>query len=97
MRARDANSFFVAIRVSNEHFAVLDDRQFHLTDLIALRQIRIKVVLASKHRTTRNGRVDGEPKHRGHSHHLFVQDWQNTRVAKVNQASLRIWFGSISR
>ena len=74
---------------------MLDDRQFKLADLVTLGQIRVKVVLARKHRAWRDRRVHGEAKHCRHVHDFLIEHRQNTRVTEVDQAGLRIGFGSV--
>ena len=70
--------------------ALLHDRLFVLADLIALRQIRIEVVLAREHRTLRYGGADGETELGRHSHGLPIQHRQHTGIAQVHQVCLRI-------
>jgi len=96
MRARDADAFFVAAGISDNHLAVLNDRQLQLTDLIALRQIRIEVVLAGEHRTTCHGSIDRQPEQRRHAHNFLVQHRQYTRVAKIYKVCLRVGLSTVS-
>ena len=44
MCTRDANSFVLALIVLDHEFALVNDRQLILTDLIALGQVGIKII-----------------------------------------------------
>ena len=61
MRASNTDALFVAVCVGDEQLAVLNDGQLVLADLVALRQIRVEVVLARKHRSRRDCRIYREP------------------------------------
>ena len=51
MCTRDANSFVLAPIVLDHELAVVNDRQLILTDLIALGQVGIKIILPGKDTT----------------------------------------------
>ena len=46
----DADAHRLAVRHVDDDFALAHDRRFVLADLVALRQIRIKIVFAVEHR-----------------------------------------------
>ena len=69
---------------------MLDDGQFVLRNLVALRQIGVKVVFARKDGTRRDRGVDSQPEHRRHADDFLIQDGQYTRVTEVNQARLGV-------
>ena len=62
----------VAFELDRER-AAADDGICELADLIALRQIRIEVVLPIENRVGVNLGADGEAERDGHAHDLFVQ------------------------
>jgi hypothetical protein len=97
VRAGDADALLVALVVSNEEFAVLDDRQLVLADLVALRQIRVEIVLAGENRSRCHRRVDGEPELAGHAHDFLVEHRQHARIAEVDQAGLGVRLRAVGR
>ncbi len=97
VRPGNADTLLIAVRIADEQFAVLDDRQLILADLVALGQVRIEVVLAGEYRTRRDRRVNGESELRGHAHNFGVQNRQDAGIAEVDQAGLGIWICAISR
>ena len=72
MRASDADTLVVAVGILNIQFAVLDDRQFVLADLVTLGQVRIEVILARKHRALSNSSVYGQTELAGHAYDFLV-------------------------
>ncbi len=83
VRPRDADALLVALVVRNEQLAVLDDRQLVLADLVALRQVRVEVVLAAELA--------------GHAHDFLVEHRQDARVAEIDQAGLGVRLGAVGR
>ena len=79
MRARQLDGFFDAVDM-NRYRAARDHRQLELRDLVALGQIRIKVILARKYRAARNvvrlAAIHCQPKLNGALHGLRVQHRQ---------------------
>ena len=70
--------------------AVLDDRLLVLADLVALRQVRIEVILAREDRAARHAGADGEPEHDCHAHGFAVQHRQHAGVAEVHEVRLDV-------
>jgi hypothetical protein len=94
---RYADAFFIAVFIANHQLAVFHDRQFVLADLVTLRQVRIEIVFPRENGAVCDGRINGQPELRRHAHDLAVQYRQHTRVAEIDQASLGIGVGSVSR
>ena len=65
-------------------------RQVHLADLVAFRQVRIKVVFAGKYRFLRDFGADRQAETDGALDGLPVQHRQNTRQGKVDRTGLRV-------
>jgi hypothetical protein len=97
VRAGYSDALLVTLSVRNEEFAVLDDGQLVLAYLVALRQVRIEVVLAGENRSRRNGRVDRQAELAGHAHDFLVEHRQHARVAEIDQASLGVRLGAVGR
>ena len=97
VRPRDADTLLVALVVGNEEFAVFDDGQLVLANLVALRQVRVEVVLACENRSWRNRRVDRQAKLAGHAHDLPVEHRQDPRVAEIDEAGLGVRLGTVGR
>ena len=95
VRASNADAFLGAFLVGDEKFAMLDDRQFVLADLVSLRQVGIEVVLAREHRTRRERRIDRQPEFAGHAHDLFVQHRQHAGKTQVDDAGLGVGVGPV--
>src|SRR5579883_3005164 len=90
MHARHANPFLLARRQHNIQIPVLRQRLIVLRDLIALRQVRIKVVLTRKSRKRidpamqRNSRADRE------FHRLPAEHRQCARQPQTHRTHIRI-------
>src|SRR5690606_28246648 len=97
MRARNADRLARAVLEHDLEPPLLDDGLLVLADLIALRQIRIKIVLACEYRTPRNGCVDCETEFHRHSDSLSIQNRQYPRVAEIDEVRLRIRRRAVSR
>jgi hypothetical protein len=89
VRPRQADGLLPA-RGRDRHGAALHDRDLVLADLVALRQVRIEVVLARKHRAPLDHRADGEPEAHRQLHCSGVRHGEHTRQREVNCAGLRI-------
>ena len=61
MQPLDADHDPLAAQEIDDHFAFADDRTLVLTDLIALRQVRIEIVLPVEHRSEIDLRLQPEP------------------------------------
>ena len=66
--------------------SVTDDGQFVLADLVALRQIGVKIIFSRKHGPLRNACIDGEAEFDRHTNHFLVGDRQYAWQAQVNGA-----------
>ena len=77
--------------------AAVHDRQLVLADLIALRQIRVEVVLAREHGAPRDLAVRREAELDGHRDGFGVQHGQHARVAQVDEARLTVRRRAVSR
>src|SRR3569833_1301421 len=95
MRASHADPFVGAIIENDVDRAAGDDGELVLTDLVALREIRIKVVLAGKYRLRRDAGADGEPELHGHAYRSAIQHRQHTRVAEIDEVGLLIRRGTV--
>ena len=76
------------------HLAALHHRNFKLTDLVALGQVRIKIVLARKNAARRNVRPDGQTELDGALHRPLVHHRQRARQCQIDGAGLRIGLGA---
>jgi len=90
VRARDADALERTVIENDVDRPFGDDRQLVLTDLVALRQVRVEVILAREHGTARDARVDREPELHRHPHRLGVQHRQHARIAEVDEIRLRV-------
>ena len=73
MRPRHADGERPTVLRRDFQVSVVDDRPLELADLIALREVRIKVILAREYRSARNSRIDGEAEDDGHAYDFGVQ------------------------
>ena len=99
MQALDADAdlfkFAVLVRPDfDDDFALADDRLIVLGNLVALRQIGIKVVLAGKDRAMVDRRLQPEPG----AHRLFdtflVDHRQHARHGRIDQADMVVRFAA---
>ena len=91
VRARDADGLDGAVLEHDVERAARDDRLLVLADLVALRQVRIEVVLAREDRARARSRAPiAEPELDRHAHRLGVQHRQHARVGQIDQARLRV-------
>jgi hypothetical protein len=85
--ARDAG------RHVHQHLALADDRVFELADLVALRQVRVEVVLAVEDRA----QVDLGLQPQAGAHRLldteFVDHRQHSRHRRIYQRDIRVRLG----
>ncbi len=96
MRAGYADSEGFTVLLRDLDVSVVDDGQLILADLIALGQVRIKVVLAGKNRAPRDLRIDGESERDGHAHRLGVEHRQDPRKTQIHRARLGVRRRSVS-
>ena len=92
MCARDADRFDRPIVQQNIQRARCHDRQFVLTDLIALWQVGIKIILAREHL-----RPGGQTEFHCHTHGLSIEDREYAGIAKINEISLAVRRRAVGR
>ena len=97
VRARDADDLARPVLEQDLDRAVLDDGLLVLADLVALRQVRVEVVLAREDRSPRDRRADRKPELDGHAHGLAIQHGKHARIAEVHQVGLRVRRAAIGR
>src|SRR5215216_8161173 len=64
-----------------------------LRDLVALRQVRIKIIFAGENAFGVNLTSKREPNADRQLDSLFVQDWQGARLTRTNGTNIVVWFG----
>ena len=94
MRAGDADTFDGAVFQRDVQVTLADDRQFHLADLVALRQVRVEVVFAGEHVVLTDLGVNRQTEHHRHAHRFLVQHRQYAGHAQVDQAGLGVRLGA---
>ncbi len=92
--AGHADALDGAVFQGDVQVAFAHDRQFHLTDLITLRQVRVEVILAGEHVVLTDLGVDGQAKLDRHLHGFLVQHRQRTGHAQVDEAGLSVGLGA---
>ena len=97
MRAGDADGLDGPVVEHDLQPALLDHRQLVLTDLIALRQIRIEVILAREHRTARHLGADAQAELDRHAHGVGVQHRQHAGIRQIHQVGLGIRRRAVGR
>ena len=97
MRADDVDGARAAVFEHDVDSAAVHDRQLVLADLIALRQIRIEVVLAREHGAPRDLAARREAELDGHRDGFGVQHGQHARVAQVDEARLTVRRRAVGR
>src|SRR5262249_38526456 len=83
VQALDADTHGLPVHVHLDR-TLPDDRPFVLRDLIALRQIRIEVVLAVEYRDEVDLRVEPEPGAHGLGNARLIDDGQHAGHSRVN-------------
>ncbi len=73
--------------------AALHDRNLVLADLVALRQVRVEVILAREDAARRDMGADGQPELDGALDGALVQHGQHARQREVHGRGLRVGFG----
>ena len=98
VRTRQIDRLFVGFAVLGLHhegeLSALHDRKFELTDLIALRQIGIKIVLAVKNGLFRHFRPDRQSEAHRFFHGALIQNRQSPGQRQINVAGVRIGFSA---
>src|ERR1700761_3005294 len=91
MQPLDADGGAIAARQLDGDLALTDDRRLVLADLIALRRIRIKIVLAVEHRAQIDLRVEAEAAAHRLPDALLVNDRQHARHRGIDQRDMFVW------
>ena len=97
MGARQTDDLLVSLVAGTDlqgQIAADHHRQIHLADLVALGEVRVKVVLAREHRLPRHLGADRQAKADGAIDGLLVEDRQNAGQGEVDRASLGIRLGT---
>ena len=74
--------------------AATDDGSLELADLVALGQVRVKIILAVEHRAPANVRANTEPEHDGVAHRQGVQYRQHAGHGQVDGTGLGVGLGA---
>lgn len=72
VRAGDADALGGAVFQGDVEVALADDGMVHLAGLVALRQVRVEVVLAGEHVLPVDPCVDRQAEQAGHAYGLLV-------------------------
>ena len=80
-----------AIRQLYGQHPLANNRMFELADLIALRQICIKVIFAIKHTVKINISLQSKPGFNRLTHTSLINDWQHARHRGINQRDILVW------
>ncbi len=100
MRAGQADGFLdggLAFAQSHRDRATGHNRLRQLADLIALGQIRVKVIFSIKRAVLRHFGTNRKAEQRGHAHRFGIQHRQNTGQTQIHRASLHIRRGTKRR
>ena len=90
MQPFNADSPLHAFRQVEHDFALADNRQFELGNLIALRQIRIEIVLPGKDGPLVDLGVESKTRAHRLLNTILVENWQHARHGGIDKAHLRI-------
>ena len=74
--------------------AALADGLFILADLVALRQVGVKIMFPGETARGHDLRADGEAEPDGELDHLAVQDRKHARQPEVHRAGVIVWFAA---
>ena len=94
MQAFDADPDLLLGRDVHQHLAFADDRKLELRDLVALRQVRIEVVLAVETRPAVDLRAQAEPGLHRLLDAVAVDHRQHAGEARVHEADLGVRRGA---
>jgi hypothetical protein len=90
MQALDADGGGLAVGQLDRDLALADDRRLVLADLVALRQVRIEVVLAVEGRAPVDLRFQAEPGTDRLLHAFLVDDRQHARHGRIDQRDMAV-------
>ena len=88
--ACDAYGMCAAIRQRNHELSAAHNGLLKLADLVALGQIRIKVVLAIEHGALADLRAHTQPEHNSKEYIFSIQHGQHTRHCQIDRVGLCI-------
>ena len=94
MNALDTDALLSAIVQFDVQMAFAHDRVIELADLVTLRQIGVEIILAIKARPFVDLCIDGEARPHRLAHAFAVDYRQHARHRGIDQAHLRIGFGT---
>ena len=95
VRALDLDVEHAAIVHLHAQAAVRHDRQFVLADLVALRQIRVKVVFARKYTMPRDLAVDRKTEADRLVERGVIRHRQRSRHCDIDDAGVRVRLGAV--
>ncbi|MGY4358941.1 hypothetical protein ACVW0J_005434 [Bradyrhizobium sp. i1.7.7] len=90
MKALDADGRGLAAIQFDHDLTFADDRRLVLADLVALRRVRIEIVLAVEHRTQIDLRVQPEPGPDSLSDAFLVDDGQHAWHRGIDQRHVAV-------
>ena len=90
MQPLDADAHGLAVRQIDHDLALADDRRFVLADLVALRQIRIEIVLPVEHRFEIDLGVEPEAGAHRLAHAFLVDHRQHAGHGGIDQRDVRV-------
>ena len=90
MQPLDADRDGLAAVEFDHDLALAHDRRLVLADLVALRQIRIEIVLAVEHRAQIDLRVQPEPGAHRLPDAFLVDDGQHARHRRIDQRDMAV-------
>ena len=93
VRAHQANGFFLVAH-KERHLTALHHGNFKLTDLIALGQIGVEVILARKNTFFSNVRTHRQTQFNGAFHSTFVHHRQCAWQSQIHRTRLRVGLGT---
>jgi hypothetical protein len=94
MGSRDADAFPGAVRPHYVDMAVLGDGLVVLRNLVALRQVRIEVVLAREDGRLAHLAIQRQPRLHRHFHDAAIQHRQRAGHAEANRTDVGIGLGT---
>ena len=90
MQPLDADADRLAVRHVDDDFALADDRRFVLADLVALRQVRIEIILPVEHRFQIDLGLEPEPGAHRLAHAFLVDHRQHAGHRRIDQRNVRV-------
>ncbi len=78
----------------DDHLALADDGVFVLRDLVALRQVRVEIILPVEDRAQVDLRLQAQARADGLAHAFDVDHRQHARHRRVDEGDVRVGFGA---